>query len=438
MEHRHAIRARIVGAVLVPQLLRLDFRFLTIVGELFVPVWCGVAAIVESARGRLAGAAAWLVVLAALVLAFDIQGFTLIGHTPVYWPLLPLFAAMTWRSRWVHAACLLGVLVVARTTLGAVVPVFLMAAWATDRRRFTRAGRARDHHRRRGRAVHRLGRPRDLGQHGALVSTRDEGSGVAGTRPQWDGDDRPHGVAHRTASRGLVVPGQLLVMTVVYGTTWFAIRRGAAPLPWMALALFAFSMTTLYPVHYLYYDVLLLLVSAAIVETLGTEPVTMAAKPWLASATVLIVLMVAAAQGLLPTSPHVAAGGDSPGQLLRAGFAMAESDGQRWFSWIVGHEATIVLPRRSAHAADIVLTAQSPFGGGDATSEDDGNPERNDAGERGARAGMARDSAAGATVDAGGSGSTSCSSCFLRRSRPVTSAQGMIRGRWRSASAAST
>ena len=135
------------GPFLVPQLLRLDFRFLTIVGELFVPVWCGVAAIVESARGRLAGAAAWLAVLAALVLAFDIQGFTLIGHTPVYWPLLPLFAAMTWRSRWVHAACLLGVLVVARTTMVAVVPVFLMAAWTTDRRRFTLgAGRARDHH----------------------------------------------------------------------------------------------------------------------------------------------------------------------------------------------------------------------------------------------------------------------------------------------------
>ena len=68
-----------------------------------------------------------------------------------------------------------------------------------------------------------------------------------------------------------MVPAQLLVMTGVYGTTWSAIRRGATPLPWMALALFAFSMTTLYPVHYLYYDVLLLLVSGAIVETLGTS-----------------------------------------------------------------------------------------------------------------------------------------------------------------------
>jgi hypothetical protein len=71
------------GPFLVPQLLRLDFRIVTIIGALFVPVWCGVVAVVESARGRIAGAASWLAVLAALVLAFDVQGFTFIGHTHV-------------------------------------------------------------------------------------------------------------------------------------------------------------------------------------------------------------------------------------------------------------------------------------------------------------------------------------------------------------------
>ena len=353
---------------LIPQLLHLDFRFLTIVGELFVPLWCGVAAMVESARGRFAGAAAWLVVLAALVLAFDIQGFTLIGHTPVYWPLLPLFAAVTWRSQWVPAACLLGILVVARTTMVAVVPVFLMAAWATDRRRFTLVLAVLaitislavapfivwDAHAVWDSMV--LSYPRVMKEAVWPVLARSGMETIGLT--EWLIEQ------HREA---LVVPAQLLVMTGVYGTTWFAIRRGAAPLPWMALALFAFSMTTLYPVHYLYYDVLLLLVSGAIVETLGTEPVTMAARPWLASVTALIAVLVVAVQGLLPTSPHVAAGEDSPRQSLRTGFAAAESDGQRRFSWIVGHEATIVLPRRSANAADIVLTAQSPFGGGDAT-----------------------------------------------------------------------
>jgi len=35
------------GPYLIPQLLRLDFRFLTVVGELFVPLWCGVTAAVD-------------------------------------------------------------------------------------------------------------------------------------------------------------------------------------------------------------------------------------------------------------------------------------------------------------------------------------------------------------------------------------------------------
>jgi len=41
-------------------------------------VWCGVTAVVEAARGRIAAAAAWLAVLTALLLAFDVQGFTTI------------------------------------------------------------------------------------------------------------------------------------------------------------------------------------------------------------------------------------------------------------------------------------------------------------------------------------------------------------------------
>ena len=51
----------------------------------------------------------------------------------------------------------------------------------------------------------------------------------------------------------------------------------------------------------------------------------MAARPWLASLTALIALMVVATLGVLAPSPHVAAGEDSAGQLLRAGFAMAET-----------------------------------------------------------------------------------------------------------------
>jgi hypothetical protein len=354
------------GPYLIPQLLRLDFRFVTIAGELFVPVWCGVAAIVESARGRIAGAAAWLAVLAALLVAFDVQGFTRIGHTPVYWPLLPLFAAMIWRSRWLHAACLLGVLIAARTTMVAIVPVFLMAAWTADRRRF----------------------PAVLAVLAITVTVVVLPFVVWDYRGIWDNMVLSYPRVMREAvwpvlarpgmetigltewllerhREALVAPAQVLIMIGVYAATWPAIRRGATPLPWMALALFAFSMTTLYPVHYLYYDVLLLLASGAIVETLGIEPLRMATGPWLGSLAAVIALMFVATLGVLAPFPHVAAGEDTKGHMLRSGFGMAERDGERRFSWITGHQATIVISRASAAAADIVVTAQSPFGSAD-------------------------------------------------------------------------
>ena len=355
------------GPFLVAQLLRLDFRFLTIAGELFVPLWCGVAAVVEWLRGNVSSAIRWLLILAALVLTFDIQSFTLIGHTPVYWPLLPLFAAAAGRSKWAHAACLLGILVLARTTMVALIPVLLLAVWHDDRPRLP------------------------------LVLAVLTGTIAAGLLPFvvwdyrsiWDNMVLSYPRVMREAvwpvlARGgietigltewlierhreaLVMPAQLLVMGGVYAAAWRAIRQDASPLPWMALALFAFSMTSLYPVHYLYYDVLLLLISGALVGTLGSAPVRMSAAPWLLSVSAVILLMVGVSRVLLSPLPRTEAGGDSSSAMMRSGFAMSETDGQRRFSWIVGHEATVVLPRRSAQAAAIVLTAQSPFDSADA------------------------------------------------------------------------
>jgi hypothetical protein len=355
------------GPFLVAQVLRLDLRFLTIAGELFVPVWCGVAATIESARGRLVAAAGWLAVLAALVLVFDVQGFTLLGHTPVYWPLLPLFAALVARSRWAPAACLLGVLVLARTTMVSVVPVFLMAVWVADRRRFplvlivllATIGAAI--------VPFVVWDPRAIWDNMVLSYPRVMKESVwpvlARSGIETIGLTEWLVERHREA---LVVPAQLLVMAGVYGVAWQAIRRGAALVPWVALALFAFSMTTLYPVNYLYYDVLLLLVSGVLVDALGSGPVQLTVSPWFASLAVLTALMVGITQALISPSPQVAAGDDSAGMALRSGFAMSESDGHQRFSWIVGHDATIVLPRRSAQPAEIALTVQSAFENADA------------------------------------------------------------------------
>ena len=355
------------GPFLVAQLLHLDFRFLTIAGELFVPVWCGAAAVVEWMRGRTAASIAWLALTVALVAALDVQGFTFIGHTPVYWPLFPLFAMAIARSRWTAAACLIGLLVLARTTMVAVVPVFLWAAWTADRRRLP---------------VALAGLVVTIGA-GILPFVAWDFRGVSDNmvlsyprvmrEAVWPVLAHPGietiGVTewliehHREA---LITPVQVLAMLIAYAAAWRALQRGAPPLPWMALALFTFSMTTLYPVHYLYYDVLLLLVCGALAAIPGSFSSGVGARPWLLSFSAVMVLLAAMGWLQLSPLPQAAAADDSSSAMMRAGFAMTERDGQRPFKWIVGHEATVVLPRRSAQTAAIVVTAQSPFGPADA------------------------------------------------------------------------
>jgi hypothetical protein len=105
----------------------MDMRVVTVVGELFIPLWCGMAMTVEAARGRLYAAAAWCVLCLLLLVSIDVPEYTLMGHTPVYWPLLPIFAVVVIRRHWLTAAFALGVLVAARSTMVTLFPILLMA-----------------------------------------------------------------------------------------------------------------------------------------------------------------------------------------------------------------------------------------------------------------------------------------------------------------------
>jgi hypothetical protein len=353
------------GPFLLLQFLRVEFRLLTIVGQLFVPIWCGLAAVTESARGRLVHAAAWLAVLGALIFAFALDGFALLGHTPVYWPLLPALAVTVVRRRWMAAAAVLGLLVVARSTMVSLIPVLLMTLWREDRRRLARAV---------GALAVPIGAallpfivwdPRAIWDSMVLSYPRVMKIAV------WD-SARPGAVAtigvtgwllgrHLDA---LVEPVQAAVMVGAYGIIWLAIARGSHPLGGMAVALLAFSMTTYYPVAYIYYDVLLLLVSGTLVETVEGGRLKMSLRSWAATLTALVLMMAAAIRLLALPFPSVAVGEVAPERPLRAGFDQPERDGQRRFAWIVGTEATVAFPRSSAAAADIVLTALSPFDAG--------------------------------------------------------------------------
>jgi hypothetical protein len=281
------------GPYALPILLRVDPRFLAVIGELFVPAACAAAAIASAARGRLAATAGALAMLGAIGLNQSLVQFTSVAHTPVYWPLLALFVWLTVRERWLAAAVLLGLLVVARLTMVAVVPVLMMAVWQIDRRRFggVCVGIAL------ATALPFL--PFAIREPHALAY------GLYGNYQNvikttvWTDATVPHtiGITGMLLTNHLsrfVEAAQVGIMVVVYAVIWMLLRRGRAPVPLMATALLVFSMTALWPVTYFYFDVFLMLAAAILIDMPWLDARSSASSllgSWAAVAAVAVVLV---------------------------------------------------------------------------------------------------------------------------------------------------
>jgi hypothetical protein len=347
------------GPFLIPQMLHADYRLVTVVGELFVPLCCGLVAIVEAGRSRLVAAGAWIVLLAAIVFDPDLMMFTTGGHTPGYWPLLPLFAAFATAENWPAAAFVLALLVAGRSTMVALVPVFAMAVWIHNRRQAVRVF-----------AIWAIALLVLLLPF-ALWDVHAFWYGMVASYPRvikqvvWTSADggaiRTIGVTGWLLAHHLerfAEATQIVALALVYALAWRALHRGARPLPWMGIALLTFSMTTLWPVFYIYFDVLLFFVSAAIADTIGAIRPRLLVGIW--AVAIAVLAMTAGAMLVASSASHsvIEAGSPDGARALSQGFSEPESDGGRRFAWVRGLTAGIVLPRDSIAAAEIVVTGQ--------------------------------------------------------------------------------
>ena len=337
----------------VPYMLRADVRLVALLGELFVPVACALTAMACASRGRYGAAIASLVLLAAAAASRDLREFSSIAHTPSYWPGIALLAWLVARERWLAAATACGLLIVARTTMIAVAPVLLMAVWQYDRRRAPRALVALTLATLLPYLPFALWDPAAL-KYALYGSYQLLMKGFVWTSTTW---------AHNTIGvTGLLLRNglerfaeltQVLAMLITYGLAWRAIRSGARPLPWMALALFVFSTTTLWPVHYVYFDVTMLWMAAAIADGdwIGQRRVFPAWTITLAAAASVALLVVVAS---IPSTPTIDVGIGATRALLYKGFSSNEGT-DRTFAWVEGTSAEMLLVRRTRSAADIDL-----------------------------------------------------------------------------------
>ena len=326
--------------MIVPYVLHADVRFATVAGALVVPTICALAAMRAPDARR---AAACLLVLAAFAASPDLRRFMAIGHTPAYWPLLPLFAWLVHRERWVGAAVACGLLIVARTTMVSMAPVLLAAVWIRARPRTPAAAAAL------AAAVvlpllpFAIANPHSFvyafyGSYQAVIK------GFVWTSTTWV--QNTIGITGPLLARGwraAIEPVQVAAMVATFALAWRRLRQGDAALPWMAASLLVFSMTTLWPVVYLYFDLFVLLASAAIVEAWpGPSGPLFAgwAKPLAAAIAVLLVVAVAT----IPARAELNVGDAAVRPYLYAGFSGDEHTPDRDFAWVDGTRATVLLP----------------------------------------------------------------------------------------------
>lgn len=346
------------GPFVLPYLLHVDLRTVTVAGELIVPVWCAMAAAVEAARGRFLAAAVWLILIAAVVLNPDLATYTPSGHTPSYWFLLPLFALLVAREQWTAAATVMGLLIVARTTMIAVVPVLAIAIWTTRRSELARAAAVT------AAVVVAVMLPFIVWNAGTLWY------GMVASYPRvmkevvWlpgGGVYRTIGLTGWLLTHGwprAVEPVQVLVLLLVYGLAARALRRGAPPLPWMALALFAFSATTLWPVYYLYFDVLLLFAAGAAAETIASAASGFDKRLWLGTVAATGCGVAVTLVALARAYPTIAFPAPAAERALYRGFEMARLGGTDAAPWIWGLDGILALPRGARTASEVAITAE--------------------------------------------------------------------------------
>ena len=343
--------------LVLPTLAHADIRLATLVGFLFVPCLCLFAAADQWTRERRIASIAWLVLLASLALSADMRHFVSIGHTPAYWPLLALLAWLVAGERWDGAALVTGLLIVARTTMVSMAPVLLIAVWYRARPRFARTA---------GLLAAAFVLPflpfaiwdwpaLEYGLYGSYQAVI---KGYVWTSTDWA--QHTIGLTGTLLSHGwgrAVEIVQAVAMAGVYAACTAAVRAGRRPLPWFAFALLAFSMTTLWPVSYIYLDVFLLCVAAAAAEipwarTLGP------ARAWMAVLALSIAIAGLRVWTDIPLDPSIDAGTDAARAFLYSGFSSDERQGDVTFAWINGSRGDVLIPRRSRRDAVIDIVCQ--------------------------------------------------------------------------------
>jgi hypothetical protein len=329
---------------------------------------CFLSAGVRAGQGDATRAAVLFALGAGTALHPGVRSFHQIGHTQVYWRVLPILYLLIYQERWTAAAICLGLLASARTPLLALAPVLFIHLYVrgalTARRGLIFIA-----------AVLLPYLPFLIADPGAVKTGMVDTYMRVMKAQVWPhkGAVDTFGVTGRLLEYAMpqyIEAAHVISLGLVYVCAWRALARRSRIEPWLPLALLAFAMTTLWSVVYLFYDVWLFLTCALLVYDGSWNVLPRRGRPGsaIAAATLAAAIVVLASAAVKPGARFALdIGAPGTAGYTGGGFGadVAEEVDGRSAVWIEGASARIRLPRAGWTGATIrlVIRPNVPYRG---------------------------------------------------------------------------
>jgi hypothetical protein len=349
---------------IIPYALNIDLRFLSILCTLAIPLTLVFAATYFSYHFKVIQALCLLLLTATIAFNANLFAFAEIGHTQIYWPIIVLFCYVLSKNCIKTASVCLGLLVLSRTSMIFITPILTIYLWKFHREKLLQCLLTFS-----VMVLIALG-PFIIADAKTFYFNMYTKYFIVVKKYVWTNMDWISTTFGTTSFlvknqyTTFIGPLQYLFSIGVWITSYFSMREEKHVLIWMSASLMVFSMTTIWPVSYIFFDVMIFFVFSVLFQFEWARP-PLSRKAFAAFALGTFVFFVSISALFICKSKNITLidiGDKSARNHLYRGFYNDEldRDSNTGYCWADNDRTSVIFTRRSGAAAKVRMICM-PF-----------------------------------------------------------------------------